>query len=238
MSIKKDIAKLTQILSEDSVSEANELFDTRYSELARLKNLIDKKIDSVTKARDAAERKNSEYQIFIEENEMLRSDRIVAEQIQHSMLERRYPAFDEFDNVDLFADMDSAKEIGGDFYDYFKIDDDHICFSVADVEGKGIPAAMYMAVAKTLIRMRLESGEGLCEVLSSVNKQLCMSSMQRRFISIWTGILQVSTGNLKYVNAGHNYPVLKKNGEDAVMLNNRSGIPLASYFSKKKRLAL
>ena len=91
-----------------------------------------------------------------------------------------------------------------------------------------------MAVAKTLIQLRLESGESLSKVFYSVNKQLCQSSMQKRFITMWTGILELSTGRITYINAGHNAPILKRSGEKAELLKNRSGIPIASFFSKKK----
>ena len=204
------------------------------NELNDLKIVFEKHIGRILSSKKDAIRKNKEYEQFLAENKTMHSDRIVAQQIQKSMLRVNYPAFPEFSQIDLFADMDSANEIGGDFYDYFKIDDNHICFSIADIEGKGIPAAMYMAVAKTLIQLRLESGESLSKVFYSVNKQLCQSSMQKRFITMWTGILELSTGKLTYINAGHNAPILKRNGKKAELLKKRSGIPIASFFSKKK----
>ena len=203
-------------------------------ELSELKTVVEKHICRILAKKNDADRKNMEYKQFLAENKAMHSDRIVAQEIQKSMLPVGYPAFPEFPQIDLFADMDSANETGGDFYDYFKIDDDHICFSVADIEGKGIPAAMYMAVAKTMIRTRLESGESLTDVFYSVNKQLCQSSMQKRFITMWTGILELSTGTLRYINAGHNAPILKRSDEKSELLKNRSGIPIASFFSKKK----
>ena len=208
--------------------------DVKSNELNDLKTVFEKHIGRILSGKKDAVRKNKEYEQFLAENKTMHSDRIVAQQIQKSMLPTSYPAFPEIPQIDLFADMDSANETGGDFYDYFKIDNDHICFSVADIEGKGIPAAMYMAVAKTLFQLRLESGESLSNVFYSVNKQLCQSSMQKRFITMWTGILELSTGKVTYINAGHNAPILKRNGEKPELLKNRSGIPVASFFSKKK----
>lgn len=208
--------------------------DVKSNELNDLKTVFEKHIGRILSGKKDAVRKNKEYEQFLAENKTMHSDRIVAQQIQKSMLPASYPAFPEIPQIDLFADMDSANETGGDFYDYFKIDNDHICFSVADIEGKGIPAAMYMAVAKTLFQLRLESGESLSNVFYSVNKQLCQSSMQKRFITMWTGILELSTGKVTYINAGHNAPILKRNGEKPELLKNRSGIPVASFFSKKK----
>lgn len=234
MRLKKELIKLKDALINMGDEDSNIPISIKSNELNDLKIVFEKHIGRILSSKKDAIRKNKEYEQFLAENKMMHSDRIVAQQIQKSMLRVNYPAFPEFSQIDLFADMDSANEIGGDFYDYFKIDDDHICFSIADIEGKGIPAAMYMAVAKTLIQLRLESGESLSKVFYSVNKQLCQSSMQKRFITMWTGILELSTGKLTYINAGHNAPILKRKGEKAELLKNRSGIPIASFFSKKK----
>ena len=235
MRLKKEVINLKDAIinmsDEDTFIPSNDLKST---ELNDLKIVFEKHISRILAAKNDAIRKNKEYEQFLAENQTMHSDRIIAQQIQKSMLPASYPAFPEFPQIDLFADMDSANETGGDFYDYFKTDDDHICFSIADIEGKGIPAAMYMAVAKSLIRLRLEGGETLSSVFSAVNKQLCQSSMQKRFITMWTGILEISTGKITYVNAGHNAPVIKRKNEKAEYLKNRSGIPIASFYSKKK----
>lgn len=233
MGLRKDIKKLSDALIN---GENPDGLDSRYPEISELGSIIAKKLEHYESKLKLAEQRVKDHKMFLAENEMLQSDRVVAEQIQQSMLEKRYPAFEDVANIDLFADMDSTKEVGGDFYDYFKIDDRHICFSVADVEGKGVAGAMYMAVAKSLIRMRLESGENPADVLYSVNQQLCSGSMQKRFISIWVGILDITDGTLRYVNAGHNFPIIKKKGAAACFVENRSGIPLASYYSKKKTM--
>lgn len=234
MRLKKEIIKLKDAIINMGDDASSIPVDVNSNELNDLKIVFEKHIGRILANKEDAVRKNKEYEQFLAENRTMHSDRVVARQIQKSMLPVSYPAFPEFPQIDLFADMDSANETGGDFYDYFKIDDDHICFSIADIEGKGIPAAMYMAVAKTLIQLRLESGESLSKVFYSVNKQLCQSSMQKRFITMWTGILELSTGRITYINAGHNAPILKRSGEKAELLKNRSGIPIASFFSKKK----
>lgn len=234
---KKEIVKLKDAIINMSDDSKSIPVEVKSGELNDLKIVFEKHLGRVLDAKNDAVRKNKEYEQFLTENRTMHSDRIVAQQIQKSMLPLSYPAFPEFPQIDLFADMDSANETGGDFYDYFKIDDDHICFTVADIEGKGIPAAMYMAVAKSLFQIRLESGEKLADVFSTVNKQLCQSSMQKRFITMWTGILEVSTGKLTYINAGHNAPILKKKNLPGEFLKNRSGIPVASFYSKKKAVA-
>ena len=234
MRLKKQILKLRDAIINMGDDYTNIPINVKSNELNDLKTVFEKHIGRILSGKKDAVRKNKEYEQFLVENKTMHSDRIVAQQIQKSMLPTSYPAFPEIPQIDLFADMDSANETGGDFYDYFKIDNDHICFSVADIEGKGIPAAMYMAVAKTLFQLRLESGESLSNVFYSVNKQLCQSSMKKRFITMWTGILELSTGKVTYINAGHNAPILKRNGEKPELLKNRSGIPVASFFSKKK----
>lgn len=234
MRIKKEIEIFKEALIGMKDGETVIPVELRSEQLYELKVVFEKHINRLHSEKKEAEKRNKEYEQFLAENQTMHSDRIVAQQIQKSMLPTSYPAFPEFAHVDLFADMDSANETGGDFYDYFKIDDDHICFTIADIEGKGIPAAMYMAVAKSLIQLHLESGENLANVFSMVNKQLCQSSMQKRFITMWTGILEVSTGKITYVNAGHNAPILKKKNQPAELLKNRSGIPIASFYSKKK----
>ena len=234
MRLKKEINKLKDAIINMDDNASSISSDIKSQELNDLKIVFEKHIGQILSEKKDAVRKNKEYEQFLAENKMMHSDRIVAMQIQKSMLKVDYPAFPDVPQIDLFADMDSANEIGGDFYDYFKIDDDHICFSIADIEGKGIPAAMYMAVAKTLIQLHLESGEALSKVFYSVNKQLCQSSIQKRFITMWTGILELSTGKITYINAGHNAPILKRKGEKAELLKNRSGIPIASFFSTKK----
>lgn len=235
--IKKELRLLREAFTKWEYEKAPIPFESSIAEVKEIKKSVETIVSNLCKKEQHAERMVEEYELFLEENQMMRSEMIVAEEIQKSMLNTAYPAFPEFPSLDLYADMDAAREIGGDFYDYFKIDEDHICIEIADVEGKGIPAALYMTIAKSMIKIRLESGELLAEVLSSVNRQLCLSSMQRRFVTVWIGVLEISTGMLTYINAGHNYPVLKRKDREAEYVNGKSGIPLASYFSRKREMA-
>lgn len=179
------------------------------------------------------ENKLKSYEQYISENQAMRSEHVVAEQIQRSMLPDEYPAFTKFPQVDLYADMDTAREVGGDFYDYFSIDDDHICFGISDVEGKGIPAAMYMAIAKSMVKLRVQSGEKLEDVFTDINKLFYVSSMQKRFITSWMAVLEISSRKMNYINAGHNPPILLKKDGSIEFVKSKSGLPLASYYSKK-----
>lgn len=148
------------------------------------------------------------------EKERIGAELNVAKQIQADLLPSIFPAFPERSEFDIFASMNPAKEVGGDFYDFFMVDNDHLVFVIADVSGKGVPAALFMVIAKTLIKNQVLKGEEPSAVFEAVNNQLCENNKEGMFVTAWMGRLEVSTGKLTYVNAGHNPPVIK--GEDGV----------------------
>ena len=151
----------------------------------------------------------------------------MAKQIQADMLPSIFPAFPERREFDIFASMEPAKEVGGDFYDFFLVDDDHLAFLIADVSGKGVPAALFMVITKTLLNNHAMVGETLSEIFERVNNQLCENNKEGMFVTAWMGLLEISTGKLSYVNAGHNPPLVK--GADGVFryLQCRPGFVLA-----------
>ena len=110
----------------------------------------------------------------------------------------------------MFATMNPAKEVGGDFYDFFLIDDDHLGLVMADVSGKGVPAALFMVIAKTLIKTRTQNGGTPKEILADVNNQLCEGNEADLFVTVWLGIMELSTGKVTASNAGHEYPAIKR----------------------------
>ena len=137
----------------------------------------------------------------------------IAKQIQHSALPSVFPPYPNRKDFSIFASMDAAKEVGGDFYDFYLVDENHLAFVVADVSGKGIPGAMFMMTSKTLIKSFAESGLPVHEVLTNVNTQLCVNNEAGMFVTAWMGILDLKTGLIKFANAGHNPPLVKhKNG--------------------------
>lgn len=133
----------------------------------------------------------------------------VAAQIQADMLPCIFPAFPERDEFDIYASMAPAKEVGGDFYDFFLVDDDHLALVMADVSGKGVPAALFMVIAKTLIKNRTQMGGTPAEILSYVNSQLCEGNEAELFVTVWLAIVELSTGKGISANAGHEHPVIK-----------------------------
>ena len=165
------------------------------------------------------------------EKERIGAELNVAAQIQANMLPCIFPAFPEIPQVDIFATMEPAKEVGGDFYDFFTIDHDHIAVVIADVSGKGVPAALFMVIAKTLIKNHAQAGESPAEIFTNVNHQLCENNEASLFVTAWLGILEISTGLFTYVNAGHNPPILKRGPNDFAYLNGTPGFVLAGIDS-------
>ena len=129
--------------------------------------------------------------------------------IQLSAMPRVFPERDDFE---ICASMDPAREVGGDFYDFFLVDEDHAALVIADVSGKGIPAAMFMMTAKTLIKNRALLGESPAEILNYVNRQLCEGNEAELFVTVWLAVLELSTGKGTAANAGHEHPVLRRRG--------------------------
>ena len=144
------------------------------------------------------------------EKEHISTELNVANRIQADMLPRIFPAFPGRNEFNILAVMDPAKEVGGDFYDFFLVDVDHLAMVVADVSGKGVPAALFMVIAKTLIKNRGQMGDSPSEILRNVNNQPCEGNEEEFFVTVWLGILEISTGKGWAVNAGHEHPVIRR----------------------------
>ncbi|MDY3909249.1 MAG: PP2C family protein-serine/threonine phosphatase [Eubacterium sp.] len=168
------------------------------------------------------------------EKERINAELTLASDIQAHMLPCIFPAFPEYTEFDVYATMTPAKEVGGDFYDLFMIDDMHLAVVMADVSGKGVPAALFMVIAKTLINNYAQMGKEAGEVFTIVNRLLCEGNDAGLFVTAWMGILELTTGKLTYVNAGHNPPLLKQ-GECFEYLKCRAGFVLAGLDSVKYR---
>ena len=145
-----------------------------------------------------------------EKTQRLATELNLASDIQANVLPNIFPVFPDRKEFSLYASMTAAKEVGGDFYDFYFVDDDHIALVMADVSGKGIPAALFMMVARTLIKNRALMGGSPAEILHDVNNQLCEGNVAQLFVTVWLGILEISTGKGIAANAGHEHPVLRK----------------------------
>ncbi len=143
------------------------------------------------------------------EKERINTELNVAKKIQRDMLPRIFPPFPDRKEFDLYAVNIPAREVGGDFYDFFLVDENHLGIVIADVSGKGVPAALFMVITKTLIKNQAQLGKSPAEIFTTVNNQLFEGNDESMFVTAWMGILEIKTGSLSYANAGHNPPLLK-----------------------------
>ncbi len=165
---------------------------------------------------------------FTAKEEKEKTELEVARRIQYGMLPMNFPIFPDKEEFELFASMDPAKMIGGDFYDAFLIDEDHLCMVVGDVSGKGIPAALFMAKAMTIIKNCARPGEGPSEILKNANAALNYGNNEMMFVTVWLAVLNISTGLLTEANAGHESPVIRRNGEGYELIGQDHGIVLGA----------
>ena len=143
-----------------------------------------------------------------QEKQKIKSELTIARNIQYSVVPKNF--YTERKEFDIFATMETAKEVGGDFYDFFFIDNDHLMFLIADVSGKGIPAALFMMISKTLIKNIAKEGYTPNEMIKKINNQICENNKQDYFVTMLAGIININTGKTSFINAGHNPPLIKK----------------------------
>lgn len=175
------------------------------------------------------------------EKERIRTELDLASRIQADMLPDSASSLADRKEFILHARMTPAKEVGGDFYDFFLTDEDHLAFLIADVSGKGIPAALFMVVAKTLLQSRIAEGIALDKAVTEVNERLCAGNENGMFVTAWIGVLTLSTGILTYVNAGHNPPLLGNRDNEFEYMREKCGFVLGgmegvTYIRKEKKL--
>ena len=157
------------------------------------------------------------------EKERINTELSLATRIQADMLPNIYPAFPDRPEFDICATMTPAKEVGGDFYDFFLIDDSHLGIVMADVSGKGVPAALFMMASKILIQNHAMMSKSPAEVLEKVNNQICANNREEMFVTVWLGVLDIETGVITAANAGHEYPIIKHPGQDYEIIRDKHG---------------
>ena len=207
---KEDVLHL-DLHSNDEISDL-------YREIQSMENRIVDNMEHITIAAAEKERVSTELR--------------TASQIQSSMLPSVFPAFPDRGDFDLYASMTPAKEVGGDFYDFLLIDEDHLAVLIADVSDKGVPAALFMMSTKILLNYRAQQGGSPGEILSSVNEQICKNNSEM-FVTVWLGILDLNTGVMTCSNAGHEYPFIR--GKDGAFrkLKDKHGIVLGAMESAR-----
>ena len=192
-------------------------FATKPIDLDDLSRTIEKAIEQVRYIRESQQEHN--------QLESIKNDLAIAGEIQQTILPRSFPPFPELTEVvDIYASMTPAIDVDGDFYDFFQIDDERIGLVIADVSGKGVPASLFMAVSRTLLRATALRGVSSAECLTYANKLLCKESLDSMFVTVFYGIYHYKTGMMDYTNAGHNPPYLLRGGRTVECL------PVASNF--------
>ena len=169
------------------------------------------------------------------EKERISSELQMAAAIQSSMLPHIFPSFPDRKEFDLYASMDPAKEVGGDFYDFFLIDDDHLCMVIADVSGKGVPGALFMMISKVILQNCAFLSDSAEEILAQANSAICANNQADMFVTVWIGILEISTGKLTAANAGHEFPVLKRAGGKYELYKDQHGFVIGGMPGMKYR---
>ena len=167
------------------------------------------------------------------ERERVNAELHTATQIQAAMLPSIFPPFPDRKEIDIFASMDPAREVGGDFYDFFFVDDDHLCMVMADVSGKGVPAALFMMASKIILANYAKMGKSPAQILTDMNNAICQNNREEMFVTVWLGILEISTGTLTAANAGHEYPVLLQPGGQFELIRDKHGFVIGGMAGMK-----
>ena len=218
-SVVSPINQLARAAADYSYDQANDVQQAAQMQnhFTELKIHTGDELENLSTVMGEMETQLSEYIVNLTlvtaEKERIGAELNIAAQIQADMLPRLFPAFPEREEFDLYASMTPAKEVGGDFYDFFLIDEDHIGLVMADVSGKGVPAALFMVIAKTLIKNQAQVCDySPAKVLMSVNDQLCEGNEAELFVTVWLAIIEISTGKGLAANAGHEHPVIRRAG--------------------------
>ncbi len=213
--VVKNIHRINKSLSEITEGNLETVVNVRsHEEFDALSNDINSTVDTLKKyIADAAARIDAELAF--------------AKAIQHSSLPSVFPPYPNRCDFEIHATMHTAKEVGGDFYDFYFIDEDNLAFLIADVSGKGIPAAMFMMTSKTILKSYAESGMSVEEVFTHANEKLCEGNDAGMFVTAWMGILNTRTGKVVFANAGHNPPLVKHADGTFEYLKSRAGFVLA-----------
>jgi serine phosphatase RsbU (regulator of sigma subunit)/CheY-like chemotaxis protein len=171
------------------------------------------------------------YGIIKGQKDRMQEELNVGREIQMSMIPLKFPPFPGHDEFDIYATLVPAREVGGDFYDFFFVDENHLCFCVGDVSGKGVPAALFMAVTKALIKSRAADDHSTARILTHVNDELSQDNPSSMFVTVFAAILNIATGEFTYTNAGHNPPYIKQPDGSIRALTERHG-PIVGAMSE------
>ncbi|MCZ6558000.1 MAG: SpoIIE family protein phosphatase, partial [SAR324 cluster bacterium] len=182
----------------------------------------------ITKRKLAEAALEEAYEMIKDQKDRMEDELIIGREIQLSMIPDVFPPFPGHDEFSILATLDPAREVGGDFYDFFFVDDDRLCICIGDVSGKGVPAALFMAVTKTLIKSRAGDDASTASIITHVNDELSSDNSNSMFVTVFLAILNIKTGELVYTNAGHNPPYIKRNNGALERLSRRHGVVIGA----------
>lgn len=223
--LQKTVLKYREDKDSDAVQK-------RVSEI-KVRNEIGVLADDIAELAVEIDQYTNENIRLVGEKERVSAELDMARKIQTEQLPNVFPAFPDREEFDIFASMTPAKEVGGDFYDFFMIDDDHLALVMADVSGKGIPAALFMMMAKMLINNNAMMGLTPHEILEKTNETICKNNKERMFVTVWLGILEISTGKLTASNAGHEYPLIRRPDGEFELFKDPHGFVIGGRPGKK-----
>lgn len=232
--IERNVTQPIGIMSEasknfinDDYGESGEEFQKNCKDLLEYDTEIGDLARSLVKMTGDIEDYIKDIKSLNSQQEMYRAELKVAQNIQESFVPMDFESVNGM-GVTVAGYMDAARYVGGDFFDFYMIDNDHIGLSIGDVSGKGVPAALFMGVTKSLLESHSHPGMEPSEIMAKVNINLCRRNGENMFVSSWLGILELSTGKLRYANAGHNPPILVRDGEEATTLETKPGLVLGA----------
>ncbi|MEL7589631.1 MAG: SpoIIE family protein phosphatase [Prolixibacteraceae bacterium] len=201
-------SKLPEITSEDELKDLHDSFEYVQHKLSDY-------IENLKQTTSAKEKIESELRI--------------AREIQMGMIPKIFPPFPNLREIDLYATLQPAKEVGGDLYDFFMIGEEHLCFAIGDVSGKGVPASLFMAVTRTLLRSVAPDQKSPAAIVNSLNRSLSTNNDSNMFVTFFLGIVELKTGKMTYANAGHNPPVLIGPSGEAEFFEFAKNIPVGVF---------
>ena len=204
-------------------------------ERIHVRNEIGVLADSFTDLATEIDRYTGEILTLNSEKERISTELALATNIQSSMLPGEFPAFPGRKEFDIYASMDPAREVGGDFYDFFLVDDDHVCTVIADVSGKGVPAALFMMASMITLKHHAMQGKSPARILTDANAEICSNNKEEMFVTVWLGILELSTGKLTAANAGHEYPVFTGDDGQFSLYKDKHGFVIGGMDGMKYR---
>ena len=226
------IAKIQKSLRDYIVSKNGSALRDRMKGVTS-ENEIGQLSDDISDLAVAIDNYTSDIVTMTQEKQRVRTELDMAKNIQEGQLPSVFPAFPDRDEFDIYATMNPAKEVGGDFYDFFFIDDDHLALVMADVSGKGVPAALFMMMSKILIHNYAMIGLTPHEVLERTNQSIFENNPEKMFVTVWFGILELSTGKITASNAGHEFPVIRQPDGKFELLKDKHGFVLGALEHKK-----